>query len=82
MTFSNELMGALIRADISKQVGYSLGLRTNLIASNAYPVEKLRDKNWVEANGFSASIMDNINYNYVAQPEDKISQKGLIPQIG
>src|SRR5436190_4504255 len=82
MTFSNELMGALIRADISKQVGYSLGLRTNLIGSNAYPVEKLRDKNFVEANGFSASIMDNINYNYVAQPEDKISQKGLIPQIG
>lgn len=82
MTFSNELMGSLIRADISRQVGYSLGLRTNLIASNAYPVEKLRDKNFVEANGFSTSIMDNINYNYVAQPEDKISQKGLIPQIG
>ena len=82
MKFSNELMGSLIRADISRQVGYSLGLRNNLIASNAYPVEKLRDKNWVEANGFSASIMDNIHYNYVAQPEDKISQKDLIPQIG
>jgi hypothetical protein len=82
MTFSNELMGALIRADISKQVGYSLGLRANLIASNAVPVENLRDKNWVEANGFSASIMDYIHYNYVAQPEDNISAKGLIPQIG
>ena len=82
MTFSNELMGALIRADISRQVGFSLGLRINLIGSNAYPVEKLRDKNWVEANGFSASIMDNIHYNYVAQPEDNVSLKGLIPQIG
>jgi hypothetical protein len=82
MTFSNELMGALIRADISRQVGFSLGLRVNLIGSNAYPVEKLRDKNWVEANGFSASIMDNIHYNYIAQPEDRISPKGLIPQIG
>ena len=82
MTFSNELMGALIRADITKQVGYSLGLRANLIASNAVPVEKLRDKNWVETNGFSASIMDHIHYNYVAQPEDNISAKGLIPRIG
>jgi hypothetical protein len=81
MTFSNELMGALIRADISRQVGYSLGLRSNLIGSNAFPVEKLRDKNFVEANGFSASIMDNIHYNYVAQPEDHMSPKGLIPQI-
>jgi hypothetical protein len=82
MTFSTELMGALIRADISRQVGYSLGLKTNLIGSNAYPVEKLRDKIFVEANGFSASIMDNIHYNYVAQPGDKISAKGLVPQIG
>jgi hypothetical protein len=81
MTFSNELMGALIRADISRQVGYSLGLRSNLIGSNAFPVEKLRDKNFVEANGFSASIMDNIHYNYVAQPEDHMSPKGLVPQI-
>jgi hypothetical protein len=82
MTFSNELMGALIRADISKQVGYSLGLKANMIASNAFPVEKLRDKNWVEKNGFSASIMDDIHFNYVAQPGDNVSAKGLIPQIG
>ena len=81
MTFDKELMGALIRAEISRQVGYSLGLRTNLIASSAMPVEKLRNKSWVEANGFSASIMDAIHYNYVAQPEDQVSPKGLIPQI-
>ncbi|HEX6846536.1 MAG TPA: zinc-dependent metalloprotease, partial [Chitinophagaceae bacterium] len=82
MKFSDELMGALIRADISRQVGISLGLRTNLAASSTTPVEKLRDKNWVETNGFSASIMDAIHYNYVAQPSDNISPKGLIPQIG
>ncbi|HKC36061.1 MAG TPA: zinc-dependent metalloprotease, partial [Chitinophagaceae bacterium] len=29
-----------------------------------------------------ASIMDYIHYNYVAQPEDHISPKGLLPQIG
>jgi hypothetical protein len=81
MKFSDELMGALIRADISRQVGSSLGLRYNLAASSTIPVEKLRDKNWVETNGFSSSIMDAIHYNYVAQPADHISSKGLIPQI-
>lgn len=80
--FSDELMGALIRADISRQVGYSLGLKPNLAASSVVPTEKLRDKNWVEANGFSASIMDYIHYNYVAQPGDNISSTGLIPKIG
>lgn len=82
MKFSDELMGALIRADISRQVGYSLGLRANLAASSTVPTEKLRDKNWIDANGFSASIMDFIHYNYVAQPGDNISVNGLIPKIG
>ncbi|MFL5739772.1 MAG: zinc-dependent metalloprotease [Flavisolibacter sp.] len=82
MKFSKELMGSLIRADISRQVGLSLGLKANLIGSNAYPVEKLRDRKWLEANGFTASIMDFVHYNYVAQPGDQISFQELIPHIG
>jgi hypothetical protein len=50
-------------------------------ASFATPVEKLRDKAWVEKNGHTASIMDYARFNYVAQPEDKISEKGLFPRI-
>jgi hypothetical protein len=80
--FGNELMGSLIRAAVAREVGHTLGLRNNMAGSSAYSVEKLRDKKWVEANGFSASIMDYIHYNYVAQPEDNISPKGLLPQIG
>src|SRR4030095_9138999 len=80
--FSTELMGSLIRAAVAREVGHTLGLRNNMAGSSAYPVEKLRDKKWVEENGFSASIMDFIHYNYVAQPEDHISPKGLLPQIG
>jgi hypothetical protein len=50
-------------------------------ASFATPVEKLRDKAWVEKNGHTASIMDYARFNYVAQPEDNISEKGLFPRI-
>jgi hypothetical protein len=50
--------------------------------SSTTPVEKLRNKAWVEANGHTASIMDYARFNYVAQPEDGISQKGLFPRIG
>lgn len=82
MKFSDELMGALIRADISRQVGFSLGLRTNLAASNVMPTERLRDKKWLDANGYSSSIMDMIHYNYVAQPGDNITSNDLIPRIG
>ena len=81
MTFDDELMGQLIRFVSSHEVGHALGLRHNMIASQATPVEKLRDKAWVEAHGHTASIMDYARFNYVAQPEDNISEKGLFPRI-
>ena len=81
MEFSDELMGQLIRFVSSHEVGHSLGLRHNMIASQATPVEKLRDKAWVEKNGHTASIMDYARFNYVAQPEDHISEKGRFPRI-
>lgn len=77
----DDLMGELIRFVSSHEVGHTLGLRHNMIASSATPVEKLRDKAWVEEHGHTASIMDYARFNYVAQPEDKISTKGLFPRI-
>ena len=81
MKFDDKLMGELIRFVPSHEVGHSLGLRHNMGASFATPVEKLRDKAWVEKNGHTASIMDYARFNYVAQPEDNISPKGLFPRI-
>lgn len=82
MTFSDDLMGNLIRFVSSHEVGHTLGLRHNMGSSSRTPVEKLRDKAWVEANGHTASIMDYARFNYVAQPEDHISRAGLFPRIG
>ena len=81
MDLPDELMGQLIRFVSSHEVGHSLGLRHNMIASSATPVEKLRDKAWVEKYGHTASIMDYARFNYVAQPEDKVGEKGLFPRI-
>jgi hypothetical protein len=82
MKFDDTLMGSLIRFVSSHEVGHTLGLRHNMGSSSKTPVEKLRDKKWVEANGHTASIMDYARFNYVAQPEDNISQSGLFPRIG
>lgn len=82
MAFDDELMGQLIRFVSSHEVGHTLGLRHNYGSSSTVPVEKLRDKAWVEANGHTPSIMDYARFNYVAQPEDNINQSGLFPRIG
>ena len=82
MKLDDKLMGQLIRFVSSHEVGHTLGLRHNMISSSFTPVEKLRDKAWVEQHGHTVSIMDYARFNYVAQPEDKIGEKGLFPRIG
>lgn len=82
MIYDDELMGQLIRFVSSHEVGHTLGLRHNYGSSATIPVEKLRDKAWVEANGHTPSIMDYARFNYVAQPEDGITEKGIFPRIG
>jgi hypothetical protein len=78
--FDDALMGELVRFVSSHEVGHTLGLRHNMGASSATPVEKLRDKEFIKQNGHTSSIMDYARFNYVAQPEDGITD--LFPRIG
>jgi hypothetical protein len=78
--FDDKLMGELIRFVAAHEVGHTLGLRHNMGASNATPVEKLRDKDFQKQNGHTSSIMDYARFNYVAQPEDGVTD--LFPRIG
>ncbi|TNE50338.1 MAG: DUF5117 domain-containing protein [Bacteroidetes bacterium] len=78
--FDDELMGQLIRFVAAHEVGHTIGLRHNFGASNATPVEKLRDKAFLAANGHTSSIMDYARFNYVAQPGDGVTD--LMPRVG
>ncbi|MGI9549929.1 MAG: zinc-dependent metalloprotease [Aurantibacter sp.] len=82
MEFDTELMGELIRFVCAHEVGHTLGLRHNMGASFATPVENLRNPEWLSKNGHTSSIMDYARFNYVAQPEDNIPVKDLMPRIG
>lgn len=81
-TFDEDLMGQLIRFVSSHEVGHTLGLMHNFGSSSKTPVEKLRDRAWLEVHGHTASIMDYARFNYVAQPEDNIPEKDLFPRVG
>jgi hypothetical protein len=80
--FNEELMGQLIRFVSSHEVGHTLGLRHNFGSSSQTPVDSLRSNTYLNAHGHTASIMDYARFNYVAQPEDHISQQNLFPRIG
>lgn len=74
------LLGDAMRFVACHEVGHSLGLRHNMIGSSAFPVDSLRDNEFVKKWGTSTSIMDYSRYNYVAQPEDGVEV--FSPQIG
>ena len=77
LTLSEKQMGELLKVGIAQQVGRCLGLTDNMGASYHYPVEFTRQ------HGLTASVMDNIMCNYIAQPEDV--EKGAVlvqPGIG
>ena len=82
MKFDDALMGKLIQYAVTHEIGHTLGLAHNMGSSATVPVEKLRDKAWVEAHGDCPSVMDYARFNFVAQPEDHFNEDDLIPRIG
>lgn len=66
-----EKYGEGLKGMIVHEVGHILGFGHNLPASHAYPTDSLRSATFTQKYGITPSIMDNMGYNYVAQPGDK-----------
>lgn len=78
--FDDELMGQLIRFVSAHEVGHTLGYPHNMGSSPSYTVDQLRSKEFTDTHGVAPSIMDYARFNYVAQPEDGITN--FFPRIG
>lgn len=78
--FRQDVMGELVRFVSAHEVGHTLGLPHNWISSTAYPVDSLRSPTFTATHGTAPSIMDYARFNYVAQPEDGVTQ--LMPRVG
>ncbi len=81
LVLPDSLIGDAMRFVACHEVGHSLGLRHNMMASAGVPTDSLRSPSYVEwLGGTSSSIMDYARFNYVAQPGDGV--KVLSPHIG
>jgi hypothetical protein len=79
----DSLMGRLLRYVVAHEVGHTLGLPHNQLASSTYPADSLRSESFLRRmGGHTPTLMDYSRFNYVAQPEDEIPPELLIPEIG
>lgn len=68
---TNEIWMECLEQYVIHEMGHALGFQDNMCASRAYPVDSLRSASFTEKYGISASIMDDLGFNYIAQPTDK-----------
>ena len=67
---------------LAHEVGHTLGFQHNMKASSQYPLDSIRNPDFLRRMGHVSTLMDYSRFNYVVQPEDHVPPELLVPRIG
>ena len=69
----------VLRAEIMKNFARCLGIAANAAGSLAYSPEQLRDPDFTQTHGITASVTDGVLFNYLSHPGDK--ERGVVTLV-
>ncbi|MBE5318790.1 zinc-dependent metalloprotease [Pedobacter sp. MR2016-19] len=79
--YNPEVRGEMMEWKAAQGLGELLGMLPNLHGSAAYTTTQLRSGAWLKEHGFTSSVTDDTQFNFVVQPEDQVSVADLMPRV-
>ena len=74
MTIDSDLFGRALKSMMLRHIGHCLGLTDNMAGSYAYQVDSLSNADFTSMRGISASVMDELPFNFVAYSSDSVEE--------
>ncbi|WP_343532803.1 zinc-dependent metalloprotease [Pedobacter sp.] len=72
----------ILKFKVTQAMAQVLGMLPNYAGSAAYTVQQVSNPQWVMQHGFSASITDDLEFNYLMMPVKNFKSKLVVPSIG
>lgn len=79
--YDPEVRGEIMEWKVAQSLGELLGMVSNLHGSAAYTTKQLRSGTWLKEHSFTSSVTDDMQFNYVVQPGDKVELADLMPRV-
>lgn len=76
-TLDQRVAGEILQSAVCREVGFTLGLKPNYAGHAAFGIDQISSASWLKQHGYSASIMDENPFNYVA----RVNPEYLLPKI-
>ena len=80
LKIDSELFAKALKGMLMRHLGHCLGLSDNMAGSHAYPVDSLSKAGFTSKHGISASVMDELPFNFVAYSSAEVEQGTIMIQ--
>ena len=80
--YTPTLRGDIMEFKVAQAMSKLLGMLPNYAGSAAYTPQQLKDKSFLTSHGFTSSVTDDIEFNFLPQTDTAVDPSLLIAHVG